>query len=99
MTLNKRMKTRYTARETVQKKMNKTLQLIEDIDKYATVQNDLVEFFALRDALVVRFDKIKALDENLFNIITDQDKSQEDLHSRTKMLMIFNLFQNRNIQS
>lgn len=48
MTLNKRMKTRDTARQTVGKNMNRALHLIEDIDKSTTAQYDFAETFALR---------------------------------------------------
>ena len=34
-------------------------QLIEDIDKSATAQNDFAEIFDLRDTSVEKFDKIK----------------------------------------
>ena len=78
MTLNKKLKTRDIARQTVEKNVNKALQLIEDIDKSPTAQNDFAETFVLRDA-VENFDKIKALDENIFNILIDQDKSQDEL--------------------
>ena len=48
MTLNKRMKTRDTARQTVGKNMNRALHLTEDIDKSTTAQYDFAETFALR---------------------------------------------------
>ena len=44
-TLNKRIKTRDTARETLEKNINKALQLIEYIDKYATFKMILVNFW------------------------------------------------------
>ena len=53
------MKTRDIARQTVEKKMNKGLQLMEDINKSTTTQNDFAEIFALRDTLVEKFDKIR----------------------------------------
>ena len=68
------MKTRDTARQTVEKNMKKALQLIEDIDKSTTAQNEFAEIFVLFDTFVEKFDKIKALDENIFNILIDQDK-------------------------
>ena len=46
--------------------------------------------------LVVKFDKTNALNENLFNIVNDQDKIQEELHSRIKMLLIFQFFSKQN---
>ena len=79
MMLNKKLKTRDTARQTVQKNMNKALQLIEDIHKSTTAQNDFAEFFALLDTLVEKFDKIKTSDENIFNILIDQDKGEEEI--------------------
>ena len=45
------MKTRETARQTVENNANKASQLIKDTDKSATVQNDFAEIFALRDTL------------------------------------------------
>ena len=66
MRLNKRMKTRDT-------------QLIQDIPKSNTTQNDFVETIALRETLVKKFDRIKVLDENISNILIDQDKSQEEI--------------------
>ena len=57
--------------------MNKALQLKEDNDKFTTTQNDFGEIFALRDTVVQRFDKIKHVDENIFDILIDQDKYQE----------------------
>ena len=63
MTLNKKSKTRDTARQNVGKNMNKALQLIEDIDKSTTAQRDSAKIFALRDTLVETFHKIKVLHE------------------------------------
>ena len=70
------------------KNMNKALQLIEGIDKSATAQN---EIFALRDTLVEKFDKIKALDENIFNILVDQDKIQEELDAEDENASDFSI--------
>ena len=69
MRFNKKLKTRDTARQTVEKNMNRALQLLEDIDNSTTTQIDFAEMFALRDTLAQKFDKIKALDENIFNIL------------------------------
>ena len=63
MTLNKKSKTRDTARQNVEKNVNKALQLIEDIDKSTTAQRDFAKMFALRDTLVETFHKIKVLHE------------------------------------
>ena len=71
--------------------MNKWLQLTEDIDKSATAQNDFAEIFGLRDTLVEKFDKIKILDENIFNIFIDQDKSQDELDAESKNASIFSI--------
>ena len=73
------------------KNMNKALQLIEGIDKSATAQNDFAEIFALRDTLVEKFDKIKALDENIFNILVDQDKIQEELDAEDENASDFSI--------
>ena len=85
------METRDTARQTVEKNMNKALQLIEDIDKSTTAQNDFPEIFALRDTLVEKFDKIKTLDENIFNILIDQDKGQEELDAEDENASNFSI--------
>ena len=84
MKLNKKLKTRDTSRKTVEKNMNKALQLTEDINKSTTAQNDLAEIFASRDTLVEIFDKIKVLDENIFNILIDQNRSKEELDAEDK---------------
>ena len=72
--------------------MNKWLQLTEDIDKSATAQNDFAEIFGLRDTLVEKFDKIKILDENIFNIFIDQDRSQDELDAESKNASIFSIY-------
>ena len=71
--------------------MNKGLQLTEDIDKSATAQNDFAKIFGLRDTVVEKFDKIKILDENIFNIFIDQDKSQDELDAESKNASIFSI--------
>ena len=71
--------------------MNKGLQLTEDIDKSTTAQNDFAEIFGLRDTLVETFDKIKILDENIFNIFIDQDKSPDELDAESKNASIFSI--------
>ena len=91
MALPKKLKTRDTARQTAEKNMNKGLQLTEDIDKSTTAQNDFAEIFGLRDTLVETFDKIKILDENIFNIFIDQDKSQDELDAESKNASIFSI--------
>ena len=83
MALPKKLKTRDTARQTAEKNMNKGLQLTEDIDKSATA--------GLRDTLVEKFDKIKILDENIFNIFIDQDKSPDELDAESKNASIFSI--------
>ena len=91
MTLPKKLKTGDTARKTAEKNMNKRLQLTEDIEKSTTAQNDFAEIFGLCDTLVEKFVKIKILDENIFNIFIDQDKSQDDLDAEGKTASIFSI--------
>ena len=83
------MKTRDTAQQIVEKNINEVLELTEDIDKSTTVQTHSVEIFVLHDTVIEKFDEIKALDESLFSILINQDKSQMELDSRTEMLDIF----------
>ena len=83
------MKTRDTAQQIVEKNINEVLELTEDIDKSTTVQTHSVEIFFLHDTVIEKFDEIKALDESLFSILINQDKSQMELDSRTEMLDIF----------
>ena len=78
MRLNKRMKTRDT-------------QLIQDIPKSNTTQNDFVETIALRETLVEKFDRIKVLDENISNILIDQDKSQEEIDAEDENASNFSI--------
>ena len=91
MKLNKKLKTRDTSRKTVEKNMNKALQLTENIDKSTTAQNDLAEIFASRDTLVEIFDKIKVLDENIFNILIDQNRSKEELDAEDENASNFSI--------
>ena len=99
MALPKKLKTRDTARQTAEKNMNNGLQLTEDIDKSTTAQNDFAEIFGLRDTLVETFDKIKILDENIFNIFIDQDKSQDELDAESKNASIFSIHLKQKCQS
>ena len=50
MTLNKKLETRDTADKPLRKIWIMHLQLIKDIDKSTTAQNDFAEIFALRDS-------------------------------------------------
>ena len=91
MALPKKLKTGDTARQTAEKNMNKRLQLTEDIEKSTTAQNVFAEIFGLRDTLVEKFVKMKILDENIFNIFIDQDKSQDELDAEGKNASIFSI--------